>query len=287
MDKKLKITKTRRLVYNIVISLLIVCSILFIVFVPDGFMVYTGIYGTGSKEENEFIDKVMGENAEENYKLYFYWYNVMHESAHGVIWFNGNKEFTYAENEMLANKFAVAYWKKYGEEDKVKKLEEIVDYALSNLTNPAKDGQTITEWLNENYKTQAGNQSFNDYGYFQFKSVKEAFESTDSLEDVVKEMTDKKVVLNDKKLSYKTIDKDSSTQVIFDASDNFREWGLNFPEHDMINHYYLNQPSNHFSTTMRNISEGLIPKIIVFFILQMVVVNFIFYKSIKKLSNKK
>ncbi len=281
---KLKKLKAKRIIYNVVISLVIIVFSILLKIVPDGLMVYTGRYGTGNEEENAFINKVMGPNAEDNYKLYFYWYNVVHESGHGLMMFNGNKKQTYAENEMLVNKFAVAYWRRFGEEEKIIKLEQIVDYALSQLNNPAKNGQSIVEWFNENYENQMKNQSFNDYGYFQFASVKEALESDKSLEDIVYEMTDKRVTITDKLLTYNSIDEESSTQVIMDASDNYREWGLNYPEHDMIVHNYINQPNNHYSTTLKNVYDAIMPKVIVILIIQMAIVNFIYYKKIKKLS---
>ena len=287
MESKIKSKKRGMLIFNIIVSIIIILNVLLLLFVPNFLMVCTGRYGTGSEEENEFIDKVMGDDAEETFKLYFYWFNVIHETGHGIMMFNGNKNYTDAENEMLVNKFAAAYWRKYGEEDKLKKIEELADYALSKLDNPAKDGQSIVEWLNEHYREQAQNISFNDYGYFQFKSVKEAFECTDSLEEIVEEMTGKKVTLNDKKLTYEKIDEETSTQIILDASDNYREWGLNYPEHDMIAHYFVDQPNNHFATSSKSIVGILIPRILVILAIIMIVGNIIFFVEIKNLSKKK
>ena len=70
------------------------------------------------------------DKTEERFRIYFQWYNVLHELGYGLIYYNNGVNIAVADEEQLVNDFVVAYWKYYGEEDKVKELEDIVNYAV-------------------------------------------------------------------------------------------------------------------------------------------------------------
>ena len=80
--------------------------------------------------------------------------------------------------------------------------------------------------------------TFNNYGWFQFTSVKKSLENRKTLDEVLYEMGIKEYKLNGNKLLiYETIDEDTSTQIIDDAIDNINAWGLKMPK--AIHHFSI------------------------------------------------
>lgn len=191
------------------------------------------------------------ENTENRFKLYFQWYNVIHELGHGLLYYNNGINIDIADEEQLVNDFAVAYWKYYGEEEKVKELEDIVNYAVKNVGNNYQNNVDYLKLGKENSNKKRFNNSFfnfNDYGWFQFSSVRHSLEANKNLEDVLKEMGFNDFKLNESKtLVYDNINEDVSTEIINDAVSNFNEWGLKFPT---ATHHFDNNPNNNFSRSM-------------------------------------
>ena len=115
---------------------IIILVILFIGYIvsPTVYSVTTGLYNQGTKEDQKNVETAMGsENTEERFEIYFQWYNVLHELVHGLLYYNAGVDLHIVDEQQLVNDFAVAYWKHYGEEDKVKELEDIVNYAVEHV----------------------------------------------------------------------------------------------------------------------------------------------------------
>ena len=122
---------------------IIVFCILVIIYIlsPRCYSVTTGLYNQSTAENQKNVENAMGmENTEERFKIYFQWYNVIHELGHGLLYYNNGVDIDVADEEQLVNDFAVAYWKYYGEEDKVKELEDIVNYAVLHVGTNYENG---------------------------------------------------------------------------------------------------------------------------------------------------
>lgn len=233
---------------------IIICCLLIVIYIfsPRCYSVTTGLYNQSTAENQKNVETALGKkNTEERFKLYFYWYNVLHELGHGLIYYNDGVDIDVADEEQLVNDFAVAYWKYYGEAEKVAELENIADYAVRHIGTNYKDGVDYLKLAKENSNHKSFNSSFfnfNDYGWFQFSSVKHSFETNKSLQDVLKEMGFSNFDLKEEKnLIYNEINTDVSTQIINDAVDNFHEWGLKFPE---TTHHFSKDPNNNYSRSM-------------------------------------
>lgn len=215
--------------------------------------VVTALYGE-DPESNDFINNLFGENAEEKFKTYFQWLNVVHELGHGLIIYNANGSYDdhiksynisgYLE-EQKVNDFAVAYWKTYGDPEKLQLIKETVDYILSNMTDPTGGTLTLEEYGKTLWESGNPDSTFEAYGWFQFNSVKIALEKDLTLEDAIKNMgIDKKIVLDDEKLRYGTIDQEVCDKIILDTVAKFKKWGLIYPE---VFHVYDTDPNINYS----------------------------------------
>lgn len=235
------------------IEIIVFCILIGIyIFSPRCYSVTTGLYNQSTIENQKNVETAMGlENTEERFEIYFQWYNVIHELGHGLLYYNDGVDIDVADEEQLVNDFAVAYWKYYGEEEKISELEDIVNYAVEHVGTNFENNVDYLELgkKNSNGKTFYNSFfNFNDYGWFQFSSVKNSFETNKSLEDVLKKMGFSDFKLSKgKKLIYKEINEDVSTQIINDAVYNFNEWGLKFPK---ATHHFDKDPNNNYSRSM-------------------------------------
>lgn len=239
-----------------IISLVILIALIIAYFLsPKAFLITTGRYGQGSKEDNKNVEVALGkENTEERFEIYFQWYNVLHEIGHGVITYNGERNMSSAEEEQLVNDFAVAYWLHYGEEEKINELIDIANYASRNIKSDAKEGTNYLKYAEENWNKSSFN-TFNNYGWFQFNCVKHSLEEKKTLEEVLKEMGVKDFDIPERKvLEYPEITEKTSTEIINDAIENIHSWGLEFPKAYQI---FSDNPNTNNSRSLRN-SFGII-----------------------------
>ena len=249
--KKIKIGKYE-LSQNLLELIIIGILILTYIFSPRYYSVTTGLYNKSTEENQKNVEIAMGkDNTEERFKLYFWWYNVIHELGHGLIYYNNGVDIHVVDEEQLVNDFAVAYWKYYGEEEKINELENIVNYAVEHVGSNYKNNVDYLKLGKENSTKNGFNNSFfnfNDYGWFQFSSVKHSFETNKDLETVLKEMGFNDFKLNDKKtIIYNNINEDVSTKIINDAIININEWGLKFPK---TIHHFDKDPNNNYSKSV-------------------------------------
>lgn len=144
------------------------------------YKIITGRFESGTAEQQGAYAGLFGtDDTQRKFDFYFHWYNIAHEYSHCLLDFYG-KSVGGVEEEILANKFAVAYWRAAGFVDELATLKAILEGALSSFPNPVPEGKTFTGWYTEIWGTQ---QLMNAavYGYFQFKSVLIAIDETDDL----------------------------------------------------------------------------------------------------------
>lgn len=225
--------------------------VLIYIFSPRVYSVTTGLYNQSTEDDQKNVVTAMGiTNTEERFKLYFQWYNVVHELGHGLLYYNNGVSVPIVDEEQLVNDFAVAYWKYYGEPEKIEELYDIVNYAVEHVGTNYQNGVDYLKLGRDNSSKKTFNNSFftfNSYGWFQFSSVKHSLESNKSLEDVLKEMGFKDFKLSGKEtLVYDKIDEEISTKVINDAIANFKSWGLNFKN---ATHHFSKDPNMNLSSS--------------------------------------
>lgn len=235
-----------------IISIIVVLILVIIWFLsPKAYLVTTARYGKGTEEDNTNVKIALGEtNTEERFKIYFQWYNVIHELGHGILIYNSDIKISNAEEEQLVNDFAVAYWLHYGEEEKINELSNIVEHATANINSDAETGINHIEFAEKNWN-KSSFFTFNNYGWFQFNCVKQSLNERKSLDEVLKEMGIENIKLPEpKQLTYPTINEEVSTKIIDDAVENFNEWGLEFPK---VYHFFNDDPNANYSRNARNV----------------------------------
>lgn len=122
--------------------------ILSYLFSPSIYSITTARYGNGTQTDIENVETAMGaEDTESRFRLYFQWYNVIHEFGHGLLRYNSNIKVSRADEEQLVNDFAVAYWLYYGRNDNLAELENIVNYASANIKSDANENETTWNLL--------------------------------------------------------------------------------------------------------------------------------------------
>lgn len=215
-----------------VVSLIIVLGC---IFSPNMYWVTTAKWTNWDETNTANVKSAMGEeNTEERFRLYFQYYNVVHELGHGLLKYNKGVKLHVVDEEQLVNDFAVAYWNYYGEPEKMAELYDIVTYAVENVGDNYKNGVDYIELGKEHSSyNDIDNDffNFNDYGWFQFSSVKHSIEQNKSLEEVLKEMGFKDFKLTEKTvLEHKVINEQESTRIVNEAAQNFNDWGLYFPK---------------------------------------------------------
>ena len=234
---------------------IIIFVALAIILSPKMYWVTTAKWTTWNEENTKNVVTAMGENkTEERFRLYFQYYNVLHELGHGLIHYNHGVDIHIVDEEQLVNDFAVAYWTYYGDKEKIDELYDIVTYAVEHIGNNYING---IDYL-ENAKKHSSKESFdddffnfNDYGWFQFSSVKYSIEQNKPLEEVLKEMGFKDFKLTKKEmLIHEKLDEKESTKIINEAIEIFNEWGLYFPK---AYQSFSNDPNENASRPFKNI----------------------------------
>ena len=239
---------------------LIACAIaLFVILAiflsPKMYWVNTAKWTNWKEEDKQNVITAMGsENTEERFRLYFQYYNVLHELGHGLIHYNNGVSIPIVDEEQLVNDFAIAYWTYYGDPQKIDELYDIVTYAVEHVGDNYKNG---VDYMENARKHSSNNDfdddffNFNDYGWFQFSSVKHSIEQNKSLEDVLKEMGIKDFKLTKKEmLIHDKMSEEESTKIINEAIENFKEWRLKFPK---AHQTFSSDPNMNSSRPFKNI----------------------------------
>ena len=137
--------------------------------------------------------ELFGEKTEYIYELYFHWYNVIHELGHAIMMFNSSCELHPVEEEQLVNDFAYAYWKYYGEQEKLKELSSIVNDTICKFSVPTCNDESYIDYAKNVWETEEFF-TFNNYGWFQFSSVQAAIANAPNLEQALNRMCSIKVL---------------------------------------------------------------------------------------------
>jgi len=112
-------------------------------------------------------------DAEHLFRAFFNRFLVAHEAAH---WFQAaadRRERTLYENENMANRFAVAFWRTQpGGEALLAELERLATRAAASLPDPTPAGEDPVAYFGANY--QALGREPLKYGYYQFRFMRDA-----------------------------------------------------------------------------------------------------------------
>lgn len=191
--------------------------------------ILTGAYPLAPKDQQEMIQDLFGADAEYKYEIYFHWYNVIHELGHVIMNFNCTERPHPAEEEQLVNNFAYAYWKYYGELDKLEEVNEIVNDTISKFVVPDQKNVGYMEYAKENWGAYDFF-TFNNYGWFQYNSVLAAMSGTQNLEQVLKKMCGDKIFPQKTEMLKYTVSVEMPIQIVSDAAKKLKEWGVCLPE---------------------------------------------------------
>lgn len=151
-------------------------------------ILYTGRWENASPADRETLSALFGEERlPTDYPLYFYWFNVVHELGHVLMRQYAEMLLSREAEEQLVTDFAVAYWRAYGEPDKLAALEELVTRVLPRFHNPDTENlgflaYAAAHWDDRTFFT------FNNYGWFQFHCTADALCRTGNLPDVLTKM---------------------------------------------------------------------------------------------------
>lgn len=212
------------------------------------YMLITGRYETGSPKIKTQIAAILGtDRTAETYRLYFYWYNVLHELGHAILHFNAHPPYTDFEEEPLANAFAVAFWSLYGEKEKMDALRDLVNAALSRCISPAPCGMDYREYARRCWGTPAFF-TFNNYAWFQFHSVAETLRRPKPLGEVLSCLSDRPITEQlGQPLTYDLGEKDLPLRIVREVTPILQEWGISLPD---LPHRMVDDPFRHGISTV-------------------------------------
>ena len=189
--------------------------------------IVTGDYRLADFRQRAMMRDLFGENAEHCYEIYFHWYNLIHELGHAIAMFNSPERPDPAEEEQKVNDFAVAYWRRFGEEEKLRDLGSIVECALSGLKAPSESGHM--KYAKEKWG-QADFYSFNNYGWFQFSCVKDALSRKECLSRTLSALGVRLAISEETMVLRYNEDENMARKVVADAVSTLRRWGVTLPE---------------------------------------------------------
>ena len=191
--------------------------------------IITGQFSQAPEDQQQMIRELLGDDAEYRYELYFHWYNVLHELGHAVMMFNSPSRPHPAEEEQLVNNFAAAYWRHYGEAEKLAELGRLVDETLQKLPVPVQDGEDYLAYAKRVWGSDVFF-TFNSYGWFQFSGVKAAIAREESLAQALAAMGVGEIVPQDAQTLCYAVCEQMSGQVVADAVQRIKSWGAALPE---------------------------------------------------------
>lgn len=209
--------------------------------------IITGQYNTADPQQKALINHLLGDQAQSRFETYFHWYNIVHELGHAVIEWNSEVPLHPAEEEQLVNDFAVAYWRQYGEEAKIKDLCEIVSGALSRFTVPD-ERMDYMEYAKQTWGKKEL-YTFDHYGWFQFSCVQHSLSEHKVLRQLLSEMGVSGVESQEKRTLQYIADENMPNKVANDAVRILRGWGAALPESVKI--IFSEDPNCHMYQAVR------------------------------------
>lgn len=196
--------------------------------------IFTGVWELASVEKRKPIIDLFGNEdiAREFHKIYFQWYNLIHEFAHIFRRYHGIKiDWTKegANEEQAVNDFAMAYWKKFGQKDKLEFIIKYIEQTLKVMPNPIPIEADFLEFWNEHF---SGIQSSELYAFFQFTSVKRSYESNESFSDVLNSFGIKSIDAYHRNLTY--AEEYHPQNVIDDCCKILNDMGIDTPSVEVV-----------------------------------------------------
>lgn len=191
--------------------------------------ILTGQYPAASGEEQETVKRIFGEDAAYCFELYFHWYNIIHELGHAIYDLHCPQRHDAMEEEQWVNYFAVAYWRHYGEPEKLQQLADFVKGALGRCTVPEEYAGDLLQYGREAWE-KGTLYTFNNYGFFQFGCVVRALSREVTLEQVLRNMGIAGISLQEKRLLSYPVDARMPERVLADAGACLKGWGVALPE---------------------------------------------------------
>ena len=151
------------------------------------YKIISGRYETGSEEAKAGYRALFGEeDIQYRFDLYFHWYNIVHEAGH-ILVEQQKKVVSGVAEEMYVNRFAVAYYRFIGEDERLAGLGTMLEGILGSLPPVVPEGETFEGFYEKIWNTEQINNVM-IYGYFQLRSVLEALNKDCSLESVLDEI---------------------------------------------------------------------------------------------------
>lgn len=103
--------------------------------------IFTGVWELASVEKRKPTIGLFGNEdiARAFHKTYFQWYNLTHEFGHIFRRYHGIKmDWTKdgANEEQAVNDFAMEYWKKFGQKDKLEFIIKYIEEMLKVIPSP-------------------------------------------------------------------------------------------------------------------------------------------------------
>lgn len=209
--------------------------------------IITGQYRTADEAQKAQVRRLLGENAEYDFEIYFHWYNIVHEIGHAVMQFYSPLRPHPADEEQLVNDFAAAYWAHYGESGKMRTLREIVSGTLSRFAQPA-DGMSYLEYAKKVWgKPEL--YTFNNYGWFQFHCVSRSLSGQKTLAQALSSMGVSAAQAQEKRVFVYPVDEAMPVKVLEDAARELRRWGIPLPQDSCV--VLSGDPNCHMCNTVK------------------------------------
>lgn len=149
--------------------------------------ILTGLWNKASEDTKQpFINLFSDEHiAGEFHRIYFQWYNIIHEFGHLLREHHGiqvdwSKEG--ASEEQAVNDFAMAYWKTFGEASKIEFIMNWIKDILNRMPTPVPKDEDFLGYFNKHFREA---QSVELYAFLQFTCVQRAFDSSETLNEVL------------------------------------------------------------------------------------------------------
>ena len=119
--------------------------------------------------------------AEHLFRAFFNRFLIAHEAGH---WFQaraGRQAATLYDNENMANRIAVAFWRTQPDGERLlAELERLAARAAANLSDPTPSGQDPVKYFGANYQTLGRDPL--KYGYYQFRFMADALRERTQLD---------------------------------------------------------------------------------------------------------
>lgn len=109
------------------------------------------------------------------YALYFYWFNIAHECAHILREVYGITAASPWVEERAATEFAVAYWKEFGEQNRLSQLGEYLANALRLLPDPVMPSEDPPAYFDAHYAEMVERPT--EFAYLHFRWVLERLDA--------------------------------------------------------------------------------------------------------------